>query len=355
MEVHEGEYLLLQQKEKLFLLLGSRGGYHLISVDKRLTEEREQQLLRLYPCSDQTLKELGITFSALKVRGVAASGWEAGDELVLYVGKKKHRYVLSDDSTREQMAKLFDGVEKFPIPKKKRKPSDWRLEKQKKERIPLMKGIKTVLLLAALGSSAGLLLHHPAWSILGILVSVSCGALDLVFPQYFTLLDLANGSKQKHAIGLGFPAAVPIMVQAMYVFARYNYLTMEIFFWSVGLGILICIIFGLWCREFAERTGDLLALLLLLAMFLSGPIGMVNGLLDVNRPAVYPVTVEDKHTSSGKSTNYYCTVTLAEGETFDLSISKQNYAGIEVGQQITIAHHAGGLGIEYVSLMEYYK
>lgn len=355
MAVIEGEYLLLQQNEKLYLLLGSRGSYHLVSVDKRLTEEREQQLLRLYPCSDQTLRELGITFSALKVRGVAASGWEAGDELVLYVGKKKHRYVLSDDSTQEAMAQMFDGVEKFPMPKKKRKSSDWRLEKQKKKLVPIMKGIKTVLLLAALGSSAGLLLHHPAWSILGILVSVSCGVLDLVFPQYFTLLDLANGSKQKHAIGLGFPAAVPIMVQALYVFERYNYLTMEIHLWSAGLGILICIIFGLWCREFAERTGDLLALGLLLILFLSGPIGMVNGLLDFNRPAVYPVMVEDKHTSSGKSTNYYCTVTLAEGESFDLSVSKQDYSGIEVGQQITIAHHAGGLGMEYISLMEYYK
>ena len=352
MAVQEGEYLLLQQKEKLYLLLGSLGSHHLVSVDKRLTEEREQQLLRLYPCSDQTLKELGVTFSALKVRGVAASGWEAGEELVLYVGKKKHRYILSDDSTQEQLAKMFDGVEKFPMPKKKRKASDWRLEKQKKERIPLMKGIKTVLLLAALGSSAGLLLHHPGWSALGILVSASCGVLDLVFPQYFTLLDLEKGSKQKNAIGLGFPAAMPIMLQALYVFNRFDYLTMEIFFWSAGLGILVCVIFGLWCREFADRTGDLLALLLLLAMFLSGPIGMVNGLLDVNRPAVYPVTVEDKHISSGKSTNYYCTVTLAEGETFDLSVSKQEYAEIEVGQQIAIAHHAGGLGIEYISLAE---
>lgn len=355
MAVQEGEYLLLQQNEKLYMLLGSKGIYHLVSVDKKLTEEREAQLLRLYPCSEQTLRELGITVSALKVRGVAANGWEAGDELVLYVGKKKQRYMLSDDSTQEQMALLFDGVEKFQMPKKKQKNGDWRKAKQKKELIPVMRGSKTLLLVAALGSSAGLLLHHPGWSVLGILVSITCGVLDLVFPQYFTLLDLAKGSKQKHAIGLGFSAAMPIMVLALYVFNRYNYLTMEIFFWSAGLGVLICIAFGLWSREFADRTGDLLALGLLLVMFLSGPIGMVNGLLDLEEPKTYPVMVEEKHISSGKSTSYYCTILLENGESFDLSVSKPDYEQINAGEQIVIAHHSGGLGIEYLSLVEYYR
>lgn len=353
MAVQEGEYLLLQQNEKLYMLLGSKGTYHLVSVDKKLTEERETKLLRLYPCSEQTLRELGITVSALKVRGVAASGWEAGDELVLYVGKKKHRYVLSDDSTREQMSLMFDGVEKYRMPKKKENSSGWRLAKQKKKLIPYMKGIKTVLLAAALGSSAGLLLHHPGWSILGIAVSIICGVLDLLLPQYFTLLDLAKGSTQKHAVGLGFPAAAPIMIQALYVFNRYNFLTMEIFLWSAGLGILICIVFGLWSREFADRTGDLLALGLLLVMFLSGPIGMVNGLLGWEEPKTYPVTVEDKHISAGKSTNYYCTILLENGESFDLSVSKPEYEELEAGEQIVIAHHSGGLGIEYLSLAEY--
>ena len=356
MAVKEGEYLLLQQGEKLYMLLGGKGGYHLVSVDKRFTAEREEQLLRLYPCSDQTLRELGITVSALKVRGVAASGWEAGDDLVLYVGKKKKmRYELSDDATQAQMAAMFDGVDKFPMPKKKEKTSGWRLAKQKKELLPVMRGIKTLLLLAALGSSAGLLFHSHMWSVLGIAVSITCGVLDLVLPQYFTLLDLAKGSRQKYAIGLGFPAAAPIMIQALYVFNRYNFLTMEIFLWSAGLGILICIVFGLWCREFADRTGDLLALGLLLVMFLSGPIGMANGLLDRAEPKTYPVTVEDKHISSGRSTSYYCTFFLRNGESFDLSVSKPDYDGIDVGEQIVIAHHPGGLGIEYISLVEYYR
>lgn len=355
MAVQEREYLLLQQNDKLYMLLGGKDSYHLVSVDKKLTEEREAQLLRLYPCSEQTLRELGITVSALKVRGVAASGWEAGEELVLYVGKKKHRYVLSDDSSQGQMNAMFDGVEKFQMPKKKENSSGWRLSKQKKKLIPYMKGIKTLLLVAALGSSAGLLLHHPAWSLLGIAVSITCGVLDLVLPQYFTLLDLAKGSRQKHAIGLGFPAAAPIMIQALYVFNRYNFLTMEIFLWSAGLGILICIVFGLRCREFADRTGDLLALGLLLVMFLSGPIGMVNDLLEWEETRTYPVTVEDKHISSGKSTNYYCTILLENGESFDLSVSKPDYDQINAGEQIVIAHHSGGLGIEYLSLAEYYR
>lgn len=310
-------------------------------------------MLRLYPCSGQTLRELGITVSVMKIRGVAANGWQAGDELVLYEGKKKHRYVLSDDSTQAQMAGMFDGVEKFQMPKKAKTTSDWRLSRQKKEWIPVMKGIRAVLLIASFGSAAGLLWHHPAWSWLGILVSLACGVLDLVFPQYFTLLDLAKGSKQKNAIGLGFPAAMPLMIQGLYVMERINLRNLEILFWSVGLAIGICIVFGLWSREFAERTGDLLALLVLLVMFLPGPIGLVNMLTDRSEPTTYRVVVEDKHIHSGKNRDYYCTVILADGWEYDLSVTSDVYPQIDIGEQIVIAHHTGGLGIEYITLAEY--
>ena len=353
MAVREGESLLLQQGEKLYMLLRSGNRFHLFTADKRFTQEREAKLLQMYPCSEETLRELGVTFTAWLVRGVAAGGCEAGDALVLYVGKKKHRYVLSDDYTQEQMSRFFEGVDKYPMPKKKYKPADWRLEKQQKELLPLMKGIRYLLLVLSVASCAGLLFHHPMWSLPGILVSIACGALDLFLPQYFTLLDLAKGEKQKHAIGLGFPAAVPIMVQAVYVFARFNYLTMEIFFWSAGLGILICILFGLYAREFADRTGDLLAMLLLLVLFLAGPIGMINGLTDTAEPEISHVTVYDKHISAGKSTSHYCTVVLPDGGEFDLEVSGADYDQIAVGQTVTVAYHPGGLGIEYISLVGY--
>lgn len=118
MAVREGEYLLLEQRGRQFMLLRSGNRFHLFTVDKRFTEEREEKLMQLYPCSEETLRELGLTFTAWYVRGVAASGCDAGEELILYVGKKKHRYVLSDDSTREQMATMFDGVENSPCPRK---------------------------------------------------------------------------------------------------------------------------------------------------------------------------------------------------------------------------------------------
>ena len=150
MAVREGEYLLLQQGQKQFMLLRSGSKFHLFTVDKRFTEEREEKLMQLYPCSEETLRELGFTFTAWYVRGVAAGGCDAGETLILYVGKKKYRYTLADDYTQEQMGGFFEGIEKYPMPKKKYKPSDWRLEKQQKELIPLMKGIKYVLLVLSL-------------------------------------------------------------------------------------------------------------------------------------------------------------------------------------------------------------
>ena len=47
MAVREGEYLLLQQREKLFMLLRGGSRFHLFTVDKRFTEEREEQLMQL--------------------------------------------------------------------------------------------------------------------------------------------------------------------------------------------------------------------------------------------------------------------------------------------------------------------
>ena len=143
MAVREGEYLLLKQGEKLYMLLRNADRFHLFTVNKRFTEEREEKLMELYPCSEETLRELGVTFLSWYVRGVAASGSEAGDALILHVGKKKHRYILSDDYTQEQMGRFFDGVEKFQVPREKRKynASNWRLNQQKKEWLPLMRGM----------------------------------------------------------------------------------------------------------------------------------------------------------------------------------------------------------------------
>ena len=92
---------------------------------------------------------------------------------------------------------------------------------------------------------------------------------------------------------------------------------------------------------------------MLLVLFLSGPIGMINGLTDKAEPEISRVVVEDKYISAGKSTNYYCTVILEGGENFDLQVTSSQYEEIAGGQEVTIALHRGGLGIEYISLVEY--
>ncbi len=356
MAVSEGQFLLIQQGQGQYMLLRNQEKFHVVTVDKRLTWEREEKLLQQYPCSNTALRELGINFTVLTLRGVAASGCEAGGDLILYAGKKKYRYQLSDDYTQEQMGKLFEGIEKFKmLPKRKRfSPDKWRLLGQREEWVPIMRGIKYLLLVLSIGSCVGLLFHHPAWSIPGMLVSLSCGILDLCLPCYFTLLDWAKGSRQAHAIGIGFSAALPIMIQALYVINRFSFLTWEIHLWSAGLGLAICTVFGFWSREFSERTGDLIGLFLLLGLFSMGPIGMVNGLMDVQEPVVYPVTVEDLYISqsSRSGDNHYCTIVLKNGEEFDLQVLKDQYNRIEVGQEIVIAHHQGGLGLDYISLVE---
>lgn len=355
--INEKEVLLLQQgQNKLFMLLRSGSVFHLVSVDKRLMEETEEKLMQLYPCSDQTLREMKLNFQALTLRGVAISGPEAGDAVTLYTGKEKRKFVFSDDYDPEVLDAFFAGMERFQPPKKKRSknPDAWRLAQQDEKLVPVMRTVKRVLLALSIVSSVLLVFHHPLWSALGILCSVTCGVLDLVYPAYFTLLEMSNGKKQKHAIGLGLSAALPLMVQTLYVFYRFNFLNFEIFLWAVAVALLAWVVFGFFGREFSERTGDLLAMVLLLALFGSGPIGMMNYLTDRSEPRQYVTCVDDMYVSSSSKggDNYFCTILLEDGSEFDLQVQRGQYEQFSVGDTIEIATRAGGLGIEYIFLTE---
>lgn len=356
MAVGEGEYLLLQQgQSKLFLLLRNGTQFHIVTVDKRLTAEAEEKLLNLYPCSDETLREPGINFRELFPKGAAVSGPDAGDTVILYMGKMKQKYVLSDDYSMDQVAAFFDGIEWFQPPKNKRKqdPDAWRLEEQTPALVPVMKRVKQILMVLSI-LSCGMLVFHPLWSLLGIGVSIGCAVLDIRYPAYFTLLDMSKGSKQKHAVGLGFAASLPILVQALYVLHSFTFITAEIHVWSAAVGILTTLLIGCFAREFRERKRDLFAMVLLLCLFCMGPVGMANYLTDRREPQRETVCIENKYISSGTKSGkkYMLTICLENGTDVRLQVDRGKYEELSVGDEIAIEIRSGGLGIGYLSLPE---
>lgn len=356
MAVLEGQYLLAQQgQNKHFLLLRNGEQLHIITVDKRLTEEAEEKLLSIYPCQEEAIREMGINFRSVTPRGVAVSGPDAGDALVLYIRKKKEKYVLSDDYAMEQVTAFFDGIQRFYPPKKKGKkdPDAWRLEEQKAEWLPWMRRIKWLLMGVSVLSCV-LLLQSPVWGVPGLLVSLACMALDIRYAAYFTLLDWGKGREQKHAIGLGLAASLPLLVQTLYVSRAYDFIGMDVFLWSVAAAAVVGLVMKGLAREFEDRTEDLLALVLLVAIMASGPVGLVNGLADRDRPQVQTVCIEKKYISNGakRADRYMLEFSLADGREAQLEVSAGDYAYFEVGDSIGVQVRKGCLGIEYVSFPE---
>ena len=356
MAVREGQYLLAQQgQNKDFLLLRNGEQFHIVTVDKRLTEEAEERLLAIYPCHGAAIWELGINFRSVVPRGVAMAGPNAGDAVIFYIGKKKEKYVLSDDYAMEQVTAFFDGIQRFDPPKKKGKkdPDAWRLEEQKPELVPWMHRIKWVLTGVSVLSCV-LLLQSPVWGVPGILVSLACVALDIWYAAYFTLLDWGKGREQKHAIGLGLAAALPLLVQTLYVSRAYDFIGMKIFLWPVAAAVVVGLVMKGFAREFEGRTGDLLALVLLVAIMASGPVGLVNGLVDRDPPQVQTVCIEKKYISNGakRGDHYMLAFSLADGREAQLEVSAGDYAYFEVGDAIGVELRKGCLGIDYVSFPE---
>jgi hypothetical protein len=79
----------------------------------------------------------------------------------------------------------------------------------------------------------------------------------------------------------------------------------------------------------------------------------MNYLLDTSTEeiAVYTVMDLDRH-STRRSKSYRCTITLEDGEEYRINISRKAYLGLTVGDQISVAKRKGGLGLDYIYLVE---
>lgn len=350
------EPLLLQKEDKLFLLLRGGQAFHLISVDERLTAEREEKLLAIYPCSDASLRELELNFQKLSIRGVAIGGCEAGDTVILYIDKQKRKYVLSDDYAPEMVDAFFSGIERFQMPKQKKQkdPDSWRKAEQDPAMLPKLRILRIVLTAISLVSS-GLAWVDILWGLPGILVSILCLLLDIYYPAYFTLLDWRKGKTPKHALGLGLAASLPVMVSALVIMNTVNYLVWwQIWLWSALVGAVLSCVIGRFAREFQYYKEDMLAVVILLVMFSQGPIGVMNSALDFSLPETQTVPIIDMYISDGgrSSDRHYCTILLEDGTEFDLHVTRLEYEALSVGERITVSTRTGGLGIGYIALVE---
>ncbi len=101
----------------------------------------------------------------------------------------------------------------------------------------------------------------------------------------------------------------------------------------------------------SERIALPFLVLLMSFALLTFTVQNLNCALDTSKPTAYTVTVKDKHTSAGKMTRCFLTVTV-EGQELDLDVAASDYREAEVGDPVVVEVYEGAFGKAYCILRE---
>ena len=352
MAVTEADYLHIRKGESSFLLLQCSTHFHLVRIDVGLSEAKLAKLLRIYPCENSRLRELGIPFSAFKsanLRGVTVKGYRIGDTIEFWLGNDARKYQLDEDYSEEFIHRFFAGHFLYNHLPPKREGLDRNL----------IQKITLSLNLFSCGCAAAFLFlakPYGLWSVLCILCQLTALAATLMHPASFALLE---NRKRKHlntGKGLLLPAYLaPMFTLGLrtltdFTFGNRNFLSLLLISAAVSFAVLL-----LWYVLFLRRTawhrkpvGEAIAMIVLTVFLSFGTVGQLNYLLDFHAGTEHIAEVVDKEAHrSTNSTTYYCTVQLPSGEIMELSVTGRTYHALQIGEDVLITHREGAFGIPF--------
>lgn len=356
MAMTELDYLHIRKGVQSYLLLKGTTHFHLVRVDSNLSESKMSRLLRIYPCGNDKLRELGLHYSAFKaenLRGVVFYGYNIGDELELWIGNTV-RYTLASNYTDEQLSSFFHGYtitrslpsQRTGLPPKHIRIISW-----------------TLNIVSLICSLLFCILQTPykLWSALCVLCPVTAVALRLLFPTSFTLEDGSMEKKigtfrKSHRKGnLLIPSViVPGMALSIRSLTDFtfpdNTFTMLLVAAAI-ISVVAVVLYGILNNGFRNGLVNTIGILFVAVLVCLGVVGQLNYLLDFNEPEAYILEVSDKKVDRGpRSTSYYCTVTMPNGESLEVNMSASTYRGIEVGEEITVIYHSGAFDIPFYTV-----
>lgn len=354
MALTERDYLHIHRGENTFLLLRASSHYHMIWIDAKWSEKALQKLLRIYPCSEEVLRKQGFRASAFKaenLRYVITTGTKTGDELEFWVGSDLRQYTFGSDYTPEFLDAFFMGAHVHH-----RQPAQWNGLP-----MPTIHGITWGLN----GFSILLAFVFSLWgepsrilACLCLLCLFAAAVLPMVFRESFTLEEetfKTYGAKPKYRPGKLWPALVaPAIAMTLNMLENF---TMEGRYLFVMMGIMLLVevaaFIGGLVTSIRVRTTPVnyVLLALLLMIFSSGTVGQLNYVLDFHDKPSYEAQVLDKRQYRGsRSTSYYCTVDLPNGEFKEFSVRRSIYEQTEIGEDVLITDYAGAFGIPFSTL-----
>ena len=352
MAVTESDYLHIRSGEASFLLLRCSTHFHTVRIDAGLSEAKLAKLLRIYPCENCRLRELGIPFSAFKsanLRGVTVKGYRIGDTIELWLNSDVRKYQLDEDYSEEFIRKFFAGhfIHNHLPPK-------WEGLDRK-----LIQKITLSLNWFSCGCAAAFLFLAKPYRLLStlcILCLLTALAAALAHPASFTLLENNKRKYLNKGKGLLLPAYIaPLFALALrtltdFTFGPRSFPALLLISVAVSFAVLL-----LWYVLFLRKTawrrkpvGEAIAMIILTVFLNCGTVGQLNYLLDFHAGTEHIAEVVDKESHrSTKSTTYYCTVQLPNGETMKLTTTGRTYHAVQIGEDVLVTHREGAFGIPF--------
>lgn len=358
-----GMYYLVREGERYLLM--KAGGELRGITDKDL----EPRMYSAAVLAEKKVKHFFLngremTYSFRPFRNTTIAQENSGTLRLSWRNNKKSFAVLGT-LTPEEVAAFFPGIPDKTSDKVRGKAAKedkiriWLKEEQNPEQMkklkPLHWGLNGLTMVTAfffLFAPSG---FYKLLSVLSMVCFALCILLDILWPAYFSLIEDTRDAKRKnrkprHCLLL--PLMLSSMGPTLRTVMDFTFLDIgewgELGIWLCGFIAVVCLILGLFAREFRESKGNLALLAVLLAMFCVGFVGQTNYLLDTGEKTVTQNTVLDTRVSSGRTTTYYCTVELPDGTELDVAVSRELYRSLKAGDKVTLVTCPGGLGISYV-------
>ena len=361
MAISEKDVLFLNMGKKEYMLLYNGENYHIITATKIISDRMKRKIYNLYPCNEHTLRGLGIKVNKKKkknIYGVFIQDNTINSAFILHVlGQKPQKYILSQDVDHEMLETMFEGVRTLPPPWGNA-PDAWRKKEQNPETLKTMKTIRLGLFIAA--SLSGLLSTlqvYPVlwWRTVFILIPFLCIYLLIRYPAYFTVMELEKHGAAECGVGISLLTFVTLIGSSL-IYLRVNYLAvLRYILVSVAVGATIGAIICIFVKEIRRNPGTLVAWVLCCTLMGGfGVVGHLNTLLDFSPETVHTYTVMQLKYSTGVKggKHYDCKIMLQNGEDFEISLDKQTFESLSIGDPVRVARREGGLGLAYMYYVE---
>ncbi len=189
---------------------------------------------------------------------------------------------------------------------------------------------------------------YKLFSFLSMLLFLVTLAVAVCFPSHADL----SGSKKKNRCKVDMTgtlvfASAPSVLRTAVDFNLREYAPFLL--WFLGIGTALCLLFRVFLPRFQARKDTFLTTAVLIFLFSFGAVGQLNYLLDTAEPVFSSAAVTDMYITNKRRqpTRYTLVLSMEDGETDSIHVSRMQYFSISIGSTITLQTSRGGLGISY--------